>query len=402
MSLVPSTRRRPKLFWVAVWALVIVSVGYAPIAMTAIWPFADPGAPALGVDALANATSYDYVNDAIVERTPVYDKNIAALLVHTIGGGLLMVLGPIQLLSAVRRRRRLHRSVGVLYAVTVFASMIGALIYLATTPMDDVFSGPVFALTLTTILIGTVMSVTFALLSLAQGLVHMHFRWMALNYAFLMTAPGLRGEWYLMKKIHPEVSLDQANVIAVMHHGGLVVVAALVASRMLDTRRTAPGVTGTWLPWPAFLGGAFFSLVALVPMAIAFHSWGGDGDRLFLWFLVPYLVAAAIMTACIVRARAVGKELAQEEWRIHLFLLCGVPGLALSLGFAFDNWLGVESATALTGALAVSWGVCAFGAFWLMGLRLWFGKRAAQQERTRRHTALAEASPSTPELVDAR
>ncbi|AKU16695.1 hypothetical protein VV02_13840 [Luteipulveratus mongoliensis] len=385
------------MFWIAVWSLVIVSVAYAPIAMTAIWPYASPGAPSLGPDALASATSYDYVHTAIVDRTPVYDKNIPALLVHTIGGGLLMVLGPVQLLSAVRRRRRLHRIVGVVYAVTVFASMIGALIYLMTTPMDDVFSGPVFAIALTTILIGTVMSVTFALVSLAQGLVHMHFRWMALNYAFLMTAPGLRGERYLLKKFHPEASLAEVNMMAIMHQAGLVVVAALVASRMLDTRRTAPGVTGTWLPGPAFIGGGFFSLVAFVPMGVAFHSWGADGDRLFLYFAVPYLATAALMTWCILRTRAQGKSLAQEEWRIQLFLLCGVPGLALSLGFAFQSLLDLDPATALTSAVAVSWGVCAFGAFQLMGLRLWLGQRSVRQIRA---TEAAVAAPQQ-ELVEA-
>ncbi|KNX39346.1 hypothetical protein VV01_09540 [Luteipulveratus halotolerans] len=387
------------------WALVIGSVVYAPIAMTAIWPYASPGAPSLGPDVLERATDYSYVHDALIDRQPVYDKNIPALLVHTIGGGLLMLLGPAQLLSVVRRRRRLHRTVGVVYAVTVYVSMIGALIYLMTTPMAEVFSGPVFSIALTTILIGTVMSVTFGLVALAQGQIQMHFRWMALNYAFLMTAPVLRLEWGVLKQFHPEATLAEVNMMSVMNQGGLVVFAAAVASRMLDSRRPAPGIKGTWLPWPAFIGSAFFCLVALIPIGVVFHSWGASGDRLFAYFAVPYLAAAAVMIWCIVRSTRAGRTLASEEWRWQLFLLCGVPGLALALAFAFQNWLGQDSATALTAAVAVSWGVSAFGAFMMIGLRLYLGTRAAEKVSISRRQALSTetADPEREsELVDAR
>ena len=91
--------------------------------------------------------------------------------------------------------------------------------------------------------------------------------------------------------------------------------------------------------------------------------------------------------------------------RQQLFLLCGVPGLALALAFAFQNWLGQDSATALTAAVAVSWGVCAFGAFMMIGLRLYLGTRAAEKDSAARRAALgAEAADVAhePALVDAR
>ena len=123
-------------------AVIAVGVGYAPIAMTELWPYAHPGAPAIGESFLAHVTNPRYVADALATRIRPYQHSLAALVVHSVLGGLLMLLGPLQLLTAVRRRVRLHRTLGVVFAVTVYVCMAGAAVYLLRTAPRDAFSGP--------------------------------------------------------------------------------------------------------------------------------------------------------------------------------------------------------------------------------------------------------------------
>ena len=232
----------------ALIAVVAVSVGYAPIAMTGLWPYARPGAPAIGQSFLAHVVSPRYVADALATRIRPYRHSLAALVAHSILGGLLMILGPVQLLTAVRRRPRLHRATGVVFAVTVYLCMAGAAVYLARTAPADAFGGTVFWIALATIGIGTVLSVTAGIFAAQEGMPDVHQRWMLLCYGFLMTAPLLRLEWGALPSVYPHLSMVEINQIATMHLGSLVVFGALLASRALDKRDTIQGVEGTCVP----------------------------------------------------------------------------------------------------------------------------------------------------------
>ncbi|MCZ0991350.1 hypothetical protein O1M54_47985 [Streptomyces diastatochromogenes] len=92
-----------------------------------------PGRPAFGESLLAHAVSPRYVADALATRVAPYRHSLIPMIVHSVLGGLLMLLGPAQLLTATRRRSRPHRGLGILFAVTVYASMAGAGLYLART-----------------------------------------------------------------------------------------------------------------------------------------------------------------------------------------------------------------------------------------------------------------------------
>src|SRR4029453_414896 len=113
-------------------------------AITELWPYARPGAPALGEWLLSHVVSPRYVAEAAATRIGPYGRSLVPMIVHSVLGGLLMLLGPIQLLTAVRRRTRLHRAMGVAFAVTAYASMAGAGLYLVRTAPRDAFSGPAF------------------------------------------------------------------------------------------------------------------------------------------------------------------------------------------------------------------------------------------------------------------
>ncbi|WP_043263125.1 DUF2306 domain-containing protein [Streptomyces sp. CT34] len=376
--------RPRKVTWrrVATIALVAVCVGYAPIAMTELWPYAHRGAPAFGEWLLARATSPRYVADAFATRVGPYGRSLIAMIVHTVLGGALMLLGPVQLLTAVRRRIRLHRTVGVVFALTVYASMAGAAVYLVRTAPGDAFSGPAFWIVLATILVGTVMSVTYGIVAAIAKFPDLHQRWMLLCYGYLMTAPLLRLEWGALPALFPGLSLEDVNRIAIMHLGSIVVFGALLGSRAMDKRTTVPGVTGTWVPAPVLAAAHLAGALALAWIAKSFLEWGVAGQRMLLGYLLPYAVTYAVLA---VRARRAGRAShgwAREEWRLHLAALCLAPALSATAGLLFERYAGLDRQTALSAGVAIGCGMLAFAATTVVSLRVMYGRAVVKRERS--------------------
>ncbi|GGU73471.1 hypothetical protein GCM10010211_44280 [Streptomyces albospinus] len=367
---------------VAAVALVFVCVGYAPIAMTELWPYAHRGAPALGEWLLARATSPRYVADAFATRIGPYGRSLIAMIVHSVLGGALMLLGPVQLLSAARRRVRLHRAAGVVFALTVYASMAGAAIYLVRTAPGDAFSGPAFWIVLATILVGTVMSVTYGIFAAVAKFPDLHQRWMLLCYGYLMTAPLLRLEWGALPAILPGLSLEDINRVAIMHLGSLVAFGALLGSRAMDRRTTVPGVTGTWVPVPVLAAAHLAGALALAWITRSFLGWGVAGRRLLLAYLIPYAVTYAVMVVRARRAGRAGRGWAREEWRLHLAALCLAPVLSATAGLLFERYAGLDRQTALTAGVAIGCGMLAFAATTVVSLRVMYGREADRRERS--------------------
>jgi hypothetical protein len=372
---------------------VAVGVAYAPIAITGLWPYAHPGAPALGQSLLAHLTSPRYVADALATRIEPYRHSLAALIVHSVLGGLLMLLGPLQLLTAVRRRTRLHRALGVIFAITVYLSMAGAAIYLLRTPPRDAFSGPAFWIVLATILVGTVLSVTFGIVAAVQRMPEIHQRWVLLCYGFLMTAPLLRFEWGALPVLFPGVGLVQINQIAVMHLGSVVAFGALLASRRLDHRAQVLGVNGSWVPCWALLAAGLAGAAALAWITASFLAAGGpQNHRLLLGYLVPLAATLAVMVGRMRRAARDGRIWAREEWRIHLLALCLAPAFTAACVLPFERAFGLDRVTALNAAAGIGCGALAFAATATMGLRALVARETAKRSSPAPRTG--EAAPA--------
>lgn len=389
--------RPGRISWlrVATITLVVVCVGYAPIAMTELWPYAYPGAPAFGEWFLSRMVSGRYAADAVATRVGPYGHSLLPMIVHSVLGGALMLLGPVQLLTAVRRRTRLHRATGIVFALTVYISMTGAAIYLARTAPADAFSGAAFWVDLGTILIGTVMSVTFGILAAVGRFPDLHQRWMLLCYGFLMTAPLLRFEWGALPWILPDLSMEDINRVAIMHLGSVVVFGALIASRALDKRANAAGVTGTWVPTPVLVGAHLAGAAALAWIVKSYLAWGTVGHRLLAAYLVPYVAAYIVM---FVRQRNAGrarKTWPREEWRVHLACLCLAPMLSVTAALPLERFLDLDRATALSAGVGIGCGVLAFTATTVVSLRVIYGReRVNRQGASAARGALQVASPT--------
>jgi Predicted membrane protein (DUF2306) len=375
---------RPAWRRAAAIAVVAVCVGYAPIAMTELWPYAHPGAPALGEWLLSHVVSPRYVAEAAATRIGPYGRSLLPMIVHSVLGGVLMVLGPIQLLSAVRRRTRLHRAMGVVFALAVYASMVGAAVYLGRTAPRDAFSGPAFWIVLATILAGTVLSVTFGIFAAIGRFPDLHQRWMLLCYGFLMTAPLLRIEWGVLPWLFPGLAMADINRVAIMHLGSVVAFGALVVSRTIDRRATASGVVGTWVPMPVLAVSHVAGAFALVWIVRSCLGWGADGLRLLVAYLVPYIATYVIMVVVARRAGRAGRSWAREEWRLHLAGLCLAPVLSVGAALPFERYMGLDARTALSAGVAIGCGVMAFAATAVVSLRIMYGR-----ELTKRRTLTA-------------
>ncbi|MFI1716658.1 DUF2306 domain-containing protein [Streptomyces litmocidini] len=382
-------------------AVTAVCLAYAPIAMTELWPYARPGAPAVGEWLLGRSVSPEFVAEAVRDRTGPYGRSLAPLIVHSVLGGLLMLLGPVQLLSAVRRRVRLHRIAGTVFAATVYASMAGAALYLVRTPPAEAFSGAAFWIVLATILAGTVGSLTFGVLAAVRGLPDLHQRWLLLCYGFLMTAPLLRLEWGVLPSLYPGLDLRDINRVAIMHLGALVSFGALLASRALDRRAAVPGLTGTWCPLPVRVAARLAGAAGLVWLTVAFLDGGTAGRRLLLAYLVPYAVTYAVIAVRAARAGARGADWAREEWSLHLTALCLAPAFSAATVPVLERTLGLDRATALVAGVGIGCGMLAYAAVTVVSLRILYAREVL---RRRRESADPAADPAKDEdaLEEAR
>ncbi|MER5962173.1 DUF2306 domain-containing protein [Streptomyces sp. NPDC002057] len=377
-------------------AVTVVCLVYAPIAMTELWPYARPGAPAVGEWLLGRSVSPEFVADAVRDRMGPYGRSLVPLIVHSVLGGLLMLLGPVQLLSAVRRRIRLHRIAGTVFAVTVYVSMAGAALYLLRTPPAEAFSGAAFWIVLATILVGTVGSVTFGVLAAVRGFPDLHQRWMLLCYGFLMTAPLLRLEWGALPWLYPGLSLQEINRVAIMHLGALVAFGALLASRALDRRAAVPGLTGTWAPGPVLVAAHLAGAAGLAWIAYAFLGQGAQGRRLLVAFLVPYVLTYAVVAARAARARGRGAPWAREEWRLHLAAQCLAPAFSAVTVPVLERTMGLDRLTSLIAGVGIGAGMLAYAAVAVVSLRVLHGREVLKRQREFADlpTHPAEAAPA--------
>ncbi|CAM5471816.1 hypothetical protein GCM10010329_31000 [Streptomyces spiroverticillatus] len=381
---------------IAAVATVVVCVTYAPVAMTELWPYARPGAPAIGEWVLGKVVTPGYVAEALATRIAPYGRSLIPLVVHSVLGGALMLLGPVQLLSAVRRRARLHRIAGVAFAVTVYASMAGAALYLLRTAPEDAFGGASFWIVLATILLGTVLSVTFGTLAAVRRMPELHQRWMLLCYGFLMTAPLLRLEWGGLPLLLPGLPMEEINRVAIMHLGSLVVFGALLASRGMDRRGKSASMEGTWAPGPVLVLAHLAGAAGLVWITTGFLSEGASGRRLLGGFLIPYVITYAVMIHRHRAATRRGDSWAREEWRLHLTALCLAPALSAALALPLQHAMSLDRYTALASTVGIGCGVTAFAATTLLSLRV-----VHAHETARRASAPPLPHPTAPRTEQA-
>lgn len=173
----------------------------------------------LWIRAMAAVTSdtYSYSARSVWDTAIVYaqmpDWHRTLLSCHMVLGGLAMLVGGVQFWPAFRRRLpRLHRRLGLFYAVTVQVSMLFSMAYLVVTPVDLIFSKLVFYVGLWLLAITVTMSLWLSIYHILRREIAQHQVWMALNFGLLLTAPLLRYDWVLIGRLIPGISQYAGNL----------------------------------------------------------------------------------------------------------------------------------------------------------------------------------------------
>lgn len=196
------------------WAWCIVALTCVAFALMAIEFTAAVRADRPGwwaaIQAALTSREYTLGSGSPALMYPHYRRLIDAMTVHTALGGIAMGLAVLQFMPALRRRHpRLHRAAGALVILAVFVSMLGALVYLARTPLATIYASPAFGLGLWALSLASLGYLGLAVLAIRARDFRSHMGFMALMMSTLLTAPVLRFEWALFGVLTP---LDMSAV----------------------------------------------------------------------------------------------------------------------------------------------------------------------------------------------
>ncbi len=239
------------------------------------------------IQAALTSNEYSFGRGSAHQMYPVYRRALQAMTSHTMLGGLALGLGMLQFVPASRRRYpTVHRALGGMVILAVAISMVGALSYLAHTPLQAVYASPGFGLSLWALALVALAYLALAILAIRRRDFRSHMGFMALLMSTLLTAPVLRIEWALFGMALPfdMAAINQGVVsflaltttllmVLWMHHVG----AADLPARPREA--FIPPLITTVLAWLTILIVAHEALLA--PVGIDFlATWRESQARL--------------------------------------------------------------------------------------------------------------------------
>lgn len=220
--------------------------------------------------------------DTVIHYAEMPRSLIATLSLHSLMGGICMVIGGLQFWPAFRRRYpRWHRAAGITYIVTAQTAMILAMVFLVRSPLRELYDTLTFSVGLWYLAIGVTLSLWLSIYHLSRREIAQHQAYMAISYALLLTAPFTRVYWAGAGMLFPESSQIVANYVAsavLTPTCILMGYALLCLNRWLQEDRAAPNPRpGIALAWQQRLSRCFTLLAMLL---------AGAGAATVFWFYV--------------------------------------------------------------------------------------------------------------------
>ncbi len=167
----------------------------------------------------AQMTSNDFAQEGGSIRTEmhtIYLANRMALQLHATTGAVMLFLGIFQFWTPLRERYpAIHRKLGLTYVLLAIPTSLGALVYLASVPPNQIFSGRVFMFALLGLALGTGLSTYMAYRTARQRRFEAHRAWMLQSYFYILSAPVLRVLWTVIYQINDGMDQWHNNLYAV-------------------------------------------------------------------------------------------------------------------------------------------------------------------------------------------
>lgn len=368
-------------------ALAIGCLIYIPGSVLAMLPYFDHGAwtPETAFrDALPGTSAAAHsITAAFAGRKGPYLHSEWPMLVHTVLGGAIMLLGPWQLFTgATRRMLRGHRILGRIYAGIVATSMIAAAAYLVRTPWTEVFSGPVFAVGLWGFWVGVVVSLTLGIVAIRRGAIERHLRWMVFCYACLMSAPLIRLGWSLVMGFDHSVPMPVANIYVGSALFGVCMIGATVGARAVDRRPVVPGMRKVWVSENAMTLCVSVGIIGYIVLGMLSFTWSPQWAATKFYYSATWFAVLGLSLASVLRHRARGTHpYAEQEWRVTFAAHILAPAVGLAFGGMLLLATDIDAETAEMAGVAVGWGACGLGAFAVIDREL---RRAAKRAPRRK------------------
>lgn len=387
-------------------AMVVVSVLYVPMAVLAMGPYLLED-PTILLSPFPEGGVRGFLESALAGRTGPYQAHLAGMISHTLTGSLLLMLGPYLLWSRPRRRTRTHVIAGRVYLATALASMTGALVFLANEPLESAFTGPVFALGLWAMLVGTVSSAVLGWVAALRHQIRLHVIWVCLNYGFLMSAPMLRIEWGLFGAVGVGDTLEEVSPQSAIHIVALTATAGVIGGlhiadhlrpkgAMLGAATSTTGGTAPFaVPRSVVMGCGAVGLVALLVVAERHLDHGSRATTHLAWYVVPVLLVAG---ACaLLRRRALARERLglADDLVVVLCWLALSPVIALVVAAASRGWLGLTPPVADATGVTLCGGLAAFFAAQTLHVRAELTDRRRAPAPTGAATRSPERAPAS-------
>ena len=270
---VPAPRGRrpaplPRGQLLAIWLTVLTCVGYGLMNTSYPWTLLT-GQVSWSTRALMALVSPDFMSGSahVPEWLANYTRATGSIGLHAALGGLALSLCAAQFIPGMRQRwPRVHRAIGWSAVGTCLLSMVGSVAFLLSTPLQQVFGGPIFGIGLWLLAFSTAMSLTQGVLMARQRRWPEHMGWMTLTTTLLMAAPLLRVGDVVLGRSLP-IRVDDAGNLLV---AGLTTVSAWMGLWWATRagQRELPLPPGRLVLPPA----AWAGLAALGVMLVA-HEW---------------------------------------------------------------------------------------------------------------------------------
>lgn len=325
---------------VVAWAVLAMALLYAPIAISSMWFTVASEAPRLQerLDAWVGGHTYATGPGSVAAlRSSDYIDHRAIMIVHTVLGGLALLVAALQLFASPRLAPRAHRLLGRTYLALMTTSMVAAILFLVVSPQLHVAGQVAFRWQLWVLALSTLGTALLATRSARRGDLEAHQAWIALNIAFLLTAPVLRLLWTCLAPLFPRhdmlTNLEVGSVVLAV----VAPVAGALATMARSRGPVKPGTFGARRRWTAMVALAVLGCV----LVHALQPEAGAGPSELPWFhVVPVFVSVAICVVGLVRSLDLSSH--ALDWEALLVGVALAPWASVGVGIASTPLVGTS------------------------------------------------------------